>query len=328
MKQCVVTGSTGCLGMALCRLLLEKKFKVIGLGRNAKMGKILKDMGVDFKTIDLTEKNKLIKNCRNANFIFHCAALSSAWGAYQDFYEANVKGTQHIIAATPKTARLIHVSSPSVYFNFKSQYNIKEDQPLPKRAANYYIETKRSAEKLVLNAHYNQNLNTIIIRPRGIFGPYDRAILPRLMALYRKGKMPLIGDGHQLVDISYVDNVAQSLIDAALAPKACNGRIYNITNDEPKPFRELLEQVFTAFNLKVQFEPYSYQMIKPIAYLLNTVYKLPFISSEPPITPYTAGVMALGQTLDISQAKKDLHYQPTISIEEGIKRYVAWSQQA
>ena len=327
MKTYVITGATGCLGMALARLVLNNSNNtVLALGRNLKLGKELTRMGATFHAVDLSEKERLIQIAKQADVIFHCAALSSAWGKYDDFYHANVTGTANVIAATPSHAKLVHVSSPSVYFNFKAQYNITEKSPLPKKSANHYIQTKRMAESLVLDAHRNKTLNAIILRPRGIFGPYDRAILPRLMALYHDGVMPIIGDGKQLVDITYVDNAAQSLIDAANAPAKCNGKIYNITNNEPQPFVDLLSQVFKAFHLPVTFKPRAYCWIKPLAYLLEIIFKLPFINQEPPLTPYTAAVMAQGQTLSIERAQRDLGYKATISIKEGIERFALWSK--
>lgn len=324
MKQYIVTGSTGCLGMALCKILLEQGFTVMALGRNKKLGQKLSSMGAQFIRIDLSEKDKLKQICSNADVIFHCAALSSVWGKYKDFYQSNVVGTANIINATPAKARLVHVSSPSIYFNFKSQYNIKETSPLPKYAANYYIKTKLMAEDLILQAHKKQSLNVVTIRPRGIFGPYDRAIMPRLMSLCKNGYMTIIGDGKQLIDVTYVDNVADALIKAATISKKYSGKIYNITNDEPMPFINILKQVFDAYKLNIIFKKLPYCLIKPVAHLLNLVYKLPLINKEPLLTPYSAGVMALGQTLDINLAKQELNYKAKISIEDGIKRYAKW----
>src|SRR6185437_15399197 len=109
------------------------------------------------------------------------AALSSPWGKYKDFYQANVLGTENLIKAAPKDARFIHVSSPSIYFDFSEKHNIKEDDPLPRKPVNYYVKTKLMAEALIDKAFNEQQLNVITIRPRAIFGPYDRAILPRIL---------------------------------------------------------------------------------------------------------------------------------------------------
>lgn len=328
MKTFVITGATGCLGMNLARVLLEKNrsFKIIALGRNQQLGEKLKQLGATFYAIDLNDPNSLKKVCADAEVIFHCAALSSAWGDYDDFYQTNVIGTENIIQATPKIARLIHVSSPSVYFNYQAQYNIDEEKILPTKQVNHYITTKRLAEKRVLEAVTQQHLDAIIIRPRGIFGPYDRALLPRVMKLYHNGKLPIIGSGKQLVDITYVDNVAHSLYLAALKTDIQSGRIYNITNGEPNPLIEILSMLFKELEKPVQFHHRAYWWIKPLSALLERLFKLPFINQEPPLTCYTAAVMALGQTLSIERARDELDYSPIVSLKEGIERFAKWSK--
>lgn len=157
-------------------------------------------------------------------------------------------GTHHVIQAVPQGTRLIHVSSPSIYFNFKHQYQIKEQTPLPAKAANHYIRSKREAEQLIHRAYLEHGLDVISIRPRGIFGPYDRAIFPRIMNLCKKGCMPLIGPGTQQINMTYVDNVAHSLIQAAHAPSFYSGKQYNISNDEPLAFIDILNMLFKYLN--------------------------------------------------------------------------------
>jgi nucleoside-diphosphate-sugar epimerase len=177
----IVTGATGCLGLNLTKRLVADGHEVIALGRNEQLGKVINNIGAQFIAIDLQNKEKLKQIAQDSQVIFHCAALSSPWGRYNDFFEANVLGTQHVIDATPEHARLVHVSSPSIYFNFTEQYNIKEDAVLPKKPANYYVKTKLLAESLVDKAFQEKNLDVITLRPRAIFGAYDRAILPRLL---------------------------------------------------------------------------------------------------------------------------------------------------
>ena len=154
----VVTGATGCLGLNLSKRLLQEGHEVIALGRNPVLGKLLTQLGTQFISIDLSEKRRLKELCSKANVIFHCAALSSPWGKYKAFYEANIIGTQHVIEATPLGARLIHVSSPSIYFDFSEKHNIKEDDPLPKKPANNYVQSKRIAESLIDKAYNTGNL--------------------------------------------------------------------------------------------------------------------------------------------------------------------------
>ncbi|WP_412754327.1 NAD-dependent epimerase/dehydratase family protein [Legionella donaldsonii] len=322
----IVTGATGCLGLNLTRRLIQEGHDVIALGRNEHLGKIVSQLGAQFIPMDLAEKEKLKKISANADLIFHCAARSSIWGAYREFYQANVIGTQNIIEATPSHARLIHVSSPSIYFDFTEKHGIKEDAPLPRKPANHYIQTKLLAERLIDEAYQKKNLRVITIRPRAIFGPYDRAIVPRILQSERKGVLPVIGNGQNIIDITYVDNVVESLVLAANASNNVEGKKYNITNDEPKTLIAILSMVFTALHKSLQVNYLPYQHARVIAYCLENFYRLFRLKQEPPLTCYSAGVLALGQTLNIDAAKQDLHYKPLLNIEKGIERFAKWYQ--
>lgn len=323
----VVTGATGCLGLNLTQRLLEQGVEVIALGRNQALGKILEHAGARFINVDLHDKVKLKKVIpHEAQTIFHCAALSSPWGRYQDFYTANVLGTQHIIDSTAETTRLVHVSSPSIYFDFSERHNIKEQEPLPKEPANHYVKTKLMAETLIDKAFREKNLNVITLRPRAIFGPYDRAIFPRLLQSERKGMLPIIGTGQNLIDITYVENVVESLLLAAkAAPQFC-GNKYNITNNEPQTLIHILKQLFDALQKPFMPKFIPYALAKNYAACLEKIYRLPFMHSEPRLTKYSAGVLSLGQTLNIEAAQKDLGYRPLFSIHQGIARFAKWYQ--
>ncbi|MCW8409547.1 SDR family NAD(P)-dependent oxidoreductase [Legionella sp. PATHC035] len=325
---CVVTGATGCLGLSLTQRLVADGYEVIALGRNKQLGKLITQFGAQFIAVDLLDKEKLKKIAQNAQTIFHCAALSSPWGRYNDFYNANVLGTQHVIAATPPNARLVHVSSPSIYFNFTEQHNIKEDSSLPLKPANYYVKTKLLAESLIDKAYRERDLNVITLRPRAIFGPYDRAILPRILQNEKNGILPIIGTGQNLIDITYVENVVDSLLLAAQADRRFCGKKYNITNAEPRALITILSELFSALQkpFRPKFIPYSFAKI--YAASMEKLYHLSLTGKEPRLTRYSAAVLSMGQTLNIEAAQMDLGYQPKITINQGIERFATWYQRA
>lgn len=321
---CLVTGATGCLGLNLTKRLIKEGYEVIALGRNGQLGGILTQLGAQFIAKDLTESGFLKSLARDADVVFHCAALSSPWGRYKDFFAANVIGTQNVLEAIPEQARLIHVSSPSIYFEFNEKHNIKEYDPLPKKPVNHYVKTKLYAENLVDTAFTAGALKVITIRPRAIFGPYDRAILPRLLKAEKNGVLPIVGSGTNLIDVTYVDNVVESLLLAARADERCFGKKYNITNDEPHTLNSILSLLFNALQKHVTLKCIPFTVAKKLAQCLELIYSIPFIQQEPRLTAYSAGVLAFGQTLNIDAAKHDLRYKPIISIEQGMNDFARW----
>lgn len=319
----IVTGATGCLGLNLTKRLIKEGHQVVALGRNQQLGGIIKEMGAEFVSIDISNLNELRKVTQGADVLFHCAALSSPWGRYKDFYQANVLGTQNVIQSTPKECRLIHVSSPSIYFNFKEQHNIREQDGFTATPANHYIETKLHAEALIDNAFRVDGLKAVTIRPRAIFGPYDRSIIPRILQAERHGTLPIIGTGKNIIDITYVSNVVESMLLAANAPAQVLGNKYNITNDEPQTLISILELLYNALERDLRIKPIPYGLAKIIARTLEQIHRLPFMN-EPKLTRYSCGVLALGQTLNIDSAKRDLGYKPVTSIKEGMQYYAQW----
>ncbi|MBY0377855.1 MAG: NAD(P)-dependent oxidoreductase [Gammaproteobacteria bacterium] len=318
----LVTGGTGFLGKALSLKLQQSGFEVSILGRNPAICAQLEKNNFRIIKADLMDKNAIIDSCENHKYVFHCGALSSPWGNYKDFYSANVLGTRNVIAGCfkHKVTRLIHVSTPSLYFDFKDRRNISEDEPLPARAVNAYAKTKRLAENEIDSAYQN-GLNVITLRPRGLFGPGDTAIIPRLIRAHQSMPLPLFREGKVLLDMTYIDNVVDALIACTDAPKEALGRKFNISNGQPMQLIELLEKLFNTLETPLKTRPVNYAMAHSAALLTEWFYQLFLPSKEPPFTRYTLGLLAKDQTLDISAAKKILGYHPKISIEEGLKRF-------
>lgn len=323
----LVTGATGCLGRNLVEKLLNVyNWEVHATGRNSQIGRELISKGVIFHCAELSDKYSIIELCRDKEIVFHCGALSSPWGKYESFYNANILGTQNIIdgCIAHKVKRLVYVSSPSIYFDYTEKHNITEDETLSDKYINHYIETKKKAEQLLDQAFQRNNLPVVTIRPRAIFGPFDNTIMPRVIEVARKGKLPFINKGNALIDVTYVENVVDSLILSATADDRVLGKKYNITNGEPVRVNELLQQILLSIGVKYQAKNVSYQGAMFLANVMEKLSALPCISKEPKLTKYSVAVLGLGQTLNIGAAKEDLGYRPNISIKRGIQKYSKW----
>lgn len=314
--RAIVTGATGGLGRNLVEFLSLKGWDVIAFGRNKNIGDIL---GVEFHAFDLSNKELTLKYFKNVDIVFHCAALSSPWGDYDSFYSANVVATKNVIDAMTlyDIKKLVHVSTPSIYFNFTNQYEVKEDY-LPKKFVNNYAKTKYEAEQVVLNS----SMESVIIRPRGIFGEYDQVLVPRLEKIAKKGSLPLIKNRKVIVDVTYVGNVVHALFLAATKDVPSKS-IFNITNDEPMNIKDIFTLVMSSIKVDVKFRYISYPFLIGVAKFLEVISKIG-LTDEPLVTKYGVGVISNSQTLDISSAKEILGYMPIYTIEEGLKNYAKY----
>lgn len=321
----LITGGTGFLGRKLAEKCKSLSYHVTVIARNQEIGKQLESQGINFLKADLKDTETTITACKDQDYIFHCAALSSPWGKYQDFYNANVLGTQNIIQGCKvnNVKRLIYVSTPSVYFNFDHRLNILETDALATVPANAYVKTKLIAEKEIDIAS-KQGLPVISIRPRGIFGCGDTAILPRLIKASQKTGIPLINGGKAYIDMTYIDNVVDALILCQQAPDSLLGRIFNITNGEPTYLIDLLNLLSQKLEYKFKFKPIPYPIAYGLAAAMETISNTILFGKEPILTRYSVGVLAFSQTLDITFAKTQLGYQPKVSIEQGLSIFSDW----
>ena len=320
MKKVLVTGATGFLGKYVVEELVEYGYQVRAFGRNNKVGQSLENSSVSFFQGDLTKDDDVLEACKGMDLVVHAGALSTVWGPWEDFFQANVLGTKYVLEACHQTGiqRLVYVSSPSIYAAPKDQLAIKESDAPEGNNLNNYIHSKLASEKLFKDY---PDVPSIILRPRGLFGIGDTSILPRVINLSQKIGIPLIGDGRQLMDMTCVENVALAIRLALEAPEA-KGDIYNITNGEPRAFRDLLEESLTGLGYPIKYRKIPASLLSGIASSLEFLYKTLNLKGEPALTRYTYYLLRYSQTLDISKAEKDLGYHPKISISEGIEQYV------
>jgi nucleoside-diphosphate-sugar epimerase len=324
----LVTGGTGFLGGALTRRLHGMGAQVTALGRNPHALACLETQHIPVLRADLADSRAIIDACRDQDIVFHCGALSAPWGKPQDFYNANVAGTENIVRGCEEhhVKRLVYVSTPSIYFGYKPRFNVREDADLPLIPANEYARTKRMAEAVVDNA-FRRGLPVITIRPRAIFGPGDQALLPRLIERLQKADLRIIGSGHTLADLTYVENVVDALLLCALSPADSLGKKYNITNGEQVELWDIVKSIADALGFPVPQKHISYKLMDSLARVVEIIYSMLPGQPEPPFTRYSVGVLALGFTLDISEAEHDLGYRPQVSIQEGLEEVIkSWKE--
>jgi nucleoside-diphosphate-sugar epimerase len=320
----LVTGATGCLGGSLARRLATDGFAVTANGRNVRAGKALSDAGMRFEAADLGDATAIDGLVAGHDIVVHCGGFSSAWGPASAYRAANVDGTRHVVDAARRhdVRRLVFISTPSLYFDFTSRLNIAEDAPLAKRPVNHYAASKRAAELIVREAARG-GLRAVIVRPRAIIGPGDAALLPRLLRVAAKGRLPLIDGGRAIIDLTYVENVVDALVAIATGPAAIDGKTYNVTNGEPATVASLLQRIVDALALRVRFVGVPFGLAYALASALEAAARARPGCPEPALTRYGVGVLGRSQTLSIDAARRDFGYRPRIALAEGIERTAA-----
>lgn len=323
MKKAFITGGNGFVGKAIVEQLLAQNIecKVIGRGRYPQLEK----MGVECVQGNICD-TALVKNClRDVDTVFHVAALAGIWGKWQDFYSTNVLGTRSIIEACKgRVSSLVYTSTPSVVFNRKSLCGEDESLPYAQNFLCHYAKSKVMAEGELLAANSDE-LFTTAIRPHLVWGPGDPHLIPRLIESRQQNRLKKIGAGDNLVDISYVDNVAHAHLLVARDhrnQKNSVGKAYFISQGEPVNLWDWLNMVFERLDVEKVTKSVPLSVAYSLGALLEGYYKVSGKIGEPPMTRFVAEQLAKSHYFSIEQARKDIGYEPLVSTAEGLNRLV------
>ena len=320
MTTVLVTGATGFLGGALTRRLLLDGVRVVALGRNQNKLSELESLGATTLQCDLAEIPDEMRSDA-CDIVVHAAALSSPWGRTRDFERANVTGTENALRLAERAGarRFINISSPSIYFRFADQDRLREDDPFP-APVNAYADTKRRAEDLVSEA---SAFETVTLRPRGLYGPADTALLPRLLKAAKTRPLPLMRGGEAATDLTYIDDVVESILAAMVAPSSVSGQAFNISGGVALPVKMVAERAGEKAGIDVRWRQVPWPLVKAFATALERVCSMLPKRPEPVVTAYSAGLIAFRQTLNIRKAEQLLGWRPKVSFDEGLEKTFA-----
>lgn len=320
--KALVTGGGGFLGSAIVRRLLERGDEVAIFNRGSYPA--LEAIGARPLTGDLADRNRVADACEGVETVFHVGAKAGIWGKWDDYYGANVRGTENVIAGCLKhgVKKLIYTSSPSVVCGEEYDAGADESAPYPDRYLCYYSWTKAIAEKMVLSANGKSGLLTVALRPHLIWGPGDNHLIPRVIASAKKGRLAIVGNGKNRVDVTYIDNAAEAhiLAEKALAPGApCAGSSYFITQGEPVHLWDFINEILEGTGVPKVSRRISYEMACTIGHALEIAYAVFGLSGEPRMTRFLAAQLSTDHYFDISRARRDLKYEAKVSTAAGLK---------
>lgn len=320
----LVTGASGFIGGRFARFALEQGLTVRVNGRRPEAVEHLTKRGAEFVQGDLSDADLVHRLCRDVDAVVHCAGAVGVWGSYQHFHQANVVLTQNVIEAClgQKVRRLVHLSSPSVYFDGQSHVGLREEQ-VPKRFVDDYGATKYLAEQKVFEAQ-EFGLEVIALRPRFVTGAGDTSIFPRLINMHHKGRLMVIGNGLNKVDFTSMQNLNDALLSSLLAAGPALGKVYNISNGAPLPLWDTVNFVLRQFDLPPVTKHMPYGVAYGAALLNETLCKLTPGQPEPGLFRLGVAVMARDFSLDISRARQYLDYDPQVSVWTALEEFCQW----
>jgi len=318
MPTAFVTGGSGFVGGALIDRLRAEGWEVRALARSDAAAAKVRERGAEPVSGDLEGEAALREGAAGADIAFHAAAKVEDWGDPAEFQRLNVQGTANVIAACREAGvrRLVHVGTEAALMAGEPLIQVDEDAPLRPDSAVLYSSTKAKAEQLVRAANGPGGLETVVIRPRFVWGRGDTTLLPALVEMVEAGRFRWVGGGGHLTATTHVDNTVEGLwLGATKAPA---GGVYFVTDGEPVVFREFVSRMLATQGVEAPSGTVPAALAGAAAAATERLWPLLRRRGRPPLTRMAVWVSSQECTIDISRAERELGYRPVKSREEGL----------
>ena len=318
MVTALVTGATGLVGSHLAERLVERGDRVVALVRpNSRMDH-LERLGVRPAWGDIGEPWTLRDALDGVDVVYHCAARPPIGGTREQFWRANVEGTANVLqsALVSNVARVVHISTVDVY-----GYGDHDgaDERTRYRADGLYSASKIEAERLAVDAYERDGLPVSIVRPCLIYGTRDRHVLPQVRTMLERARVPLLGGGKTLMDVVYVADAVEAMIQAGTQPTAI-GEAFNVTDGERRTLGEVVRALAGALGHEPRCLTLPYGPVYGASWLVSRACE--WLRLPTPATMQREIVKAMGhhRHFSIAKAQRTLGYSPQVSIEDGFRR--------
>ena len=324
----LVTGATGLLGSHIVEKLIERKQPVRALVRPGSDTRFLDQFGVQKALGDVTDASSLVEAMKGVHTVYHAAAQVGDWGAWERFVAVTIDGTRNMLDAAKRSGitRFLQISSISTY-GHPDGAGLVLDETAPLGANlhrwSYYSRAKVEAEKLAWEAFRKGDVPLTVVKPSWLYGPRDRASMPRLIRAIRNGKAKLIGDGTNRLNLTYAGNEAEGCILAATADQAV-GQSYNLSNDGVITQAEYFNTVARCVGAKPVTKKVPYKVAYNAAFLMELFGHMFGRKTPPLVTRYAVWLMGRRCFFSAEKARRELNWQPTVSYAQGIERSVQW----
>jgi nucleoside-diphosphate-sugar epimerase len=309
-----VTGASGFVGGAIVKTLQDKA-SLRAMSRSPQSDQMISALGATPIRCELGAVTK--ENLAGCDTVIHCAAFVKQWGTRDQFWVANVEGTEQLlqVAREAGVKRFIHIGTEAALFYGQHMRDIDESYPYPKSSPFLYSATKAVAEQRVLAANAD-GFATLSIRPRFVWGPGDVTILPIMKEMVRKKQFMWINGGHVQTSTTHIANLVHGV---SLALDHGNGgNAYFVTDPGTTTLREFLTAYLATQGVTPPDKSIGGNTAQFLATAAEAFWRLFNIKTDPPLTRFAAAMMSHDCTIKSDKAQRELQYVPVITREQGL----------
>lgn len=328
--RCLITGATGFIGSHLAQRLSSAGYAVRCLVRSSSDTARLERLPVELVTGDITDAGSLGAAVDGCRFVLHCAALVSDWATVREIKRANVAGTRNILeaAAAASVQRLIHLSTTDVY-GYPGAADVTEDY-LPSAFSNWYSESKRAAEAEVRYVAQARGLETVILRPATVYGPFSEDVVGEMARALHAGQMILVGGGRANAGLVFAGNVGDAAL-LALRHNAAAGQAFNVTDGLAITWSRFLGDIAAGLGCPAPRWRLPYGAAYALGAALEHGYRLARVvtglNTSALLSRQAVHVLGRNQSFSNRKAREVLGWEPRVSYADGLKATLTWLEQ-
>ncbi len=339
----LVTGGTGFTGSHLVKHVLREGHKCVVLDnqsspnpRQAKLLEELKALGAEVIVGDVTVEADLRRAVAGCDAVYHLAAAFRNINVSRKVYDdTNVHAMETLLRLCKECGvkKLIYCSTQGVHGDIKS---LSEKPPRPGseeseiKPEDYYQLTKYRGEQAVhAFLKDNPDFDVTILRPTALYGPGDPARFLMIYKRVKKGWFPFFGKGKAFYHPVYVENFCDAF-SLALTHPASKGQTYIIADDKYYTIREIVQKIADIekadgliSGCRMLFLPFYPAYL--LSFVVAALWKL--LPGDPPIFPRRVDWYRQNRGFVIDKARKELEYEPKVSLDEGLKKTYDWYRQ-
>jgi nucleoside-diphosphate-sugar epimerase len=321
LTDAFVSGGSGFIGGRLIERLRAAGHGVRALARSPAAAERVRARGAEPVQGDLADRDAMRAGAEGCELAFHAAATLGDWGKREEFERGNVEGTSNALAACAAAGvrRFVHVGTEAALMAGEPLVQVDETAPLRPDSPVLYSATKARAEQLVLAAN-REGFETVVVRPRFVWGVGDTTLLPTMVELVKRGRFAWIGGGRHRTSTTHVDNTVEGLMLGA--SKGRPGEAYFVTDGGPVVFREFVGELLATQGLDPPTRELPVWLARTLQAAGEAAWHLP-LPGRPPLTRFAYWASTQECTIRIEKARSELGYAPVKTIAAGLQELSA-----
>lgn len=312
-----LTGGSGFVGGAVIAALRERH-EIHAMSRSEASDAAIAASGA--RPVRSALGSVLIDQLRGCAAVIHAAAFVADWGPWSVYRRVNITGTEQLLDAARKAGvrRFVHVGTEAALFHGQHLREVDETYPLALRSPFPYSQTKAWAERAVRRANApDKGFETIVIRPRFVWGPGDATLAPALKTMVETGRFAWIDGGRALTSTTYIGNLVHGLALALTRGRA--GEAYFVLDDGPAvAFKPLITGIMATYGVTMPERSLPGSVARTAAFVLEKTWRLFNLSGAPPLTRFAANLMSRDCILIDRKARMEMGYQPPVPRDAGL----------